>query len=101
LLADLEAAFAARRDAAGKPASERWAEERAHLLALPETGFEVRKPLPVEISSRAMVRIEGAWCSVPSRWARLSATAYIGVDDVRITCMGESVTHPRLRFGTR
>jgi hypothetical protein len=57
----------------------------------------VRKPIPVEISSRAMVRIEGAWYSVPSRWARLNATAYLGVDDVRITCMGESVTHPRGR----
>ena len=48
-----------------------------------------------------MVRIEGAWYSVPSRWARLNATAYLGVDDVRITCMGESVMHPRARFGTR
>ena len=46
--------------------------------------------------SRAMVRIEGAWYSVPSRWARLNATAYLGVDDVCITCMGESVTHPSL-----
>ncbi len=61
----------------------------------------MRKPILVEISSRAMVRIEGAWYSVPSRWARLNATAYLGVDDVRITCMGESVTHPRARFGTR
>ncbi len=48
-----------------------------------------------------MVRIEGAWYSVPSRWARLKATAYLGVDDVRITCMGENVTPPRARFGTR
>jgi hypothetical protein len=76
-------------------------EERTQLLSLPATSFEVRKPIPVEISSRAMVRIEGAWYSVPSRWARLAATAYLGVDDVRVTCMGESVTHPRARFGTR
>ncbi len=48
-----------------------------------------------------MVRVEGAWYSVPSRWARLNATAYVGVDDVRITCMDENVTHPRARFGTR
>ena len=48
-----------------------------------------------------MVRIEGACYSVPSRWARLNATAYLGVGDVRITCMGESVTHPRVRFGAR
>jgi len=101
LLADLDAAFATRRDATGKPASELWEEERAQLLALPATAFEVRKAVPVEISSRAMVRLEGAWYSVPSRWARLDATAYLGVDDVRITCMGESVTQPRVRSGTR
>jgi hypothetical protein len=101
LLADLDAAFERRRDATGKLASELWAEERAHLLALPATGFEVRKAIPVEISSGSMVRIEGAWYSVPSRWARLSATAYVGVDDIRITCLDESVTQPRVRFGTR
>lgn len=100
LLAELDAAFAARHDAS-RPSSELWAQERMQLLPLPATSFEMRKPIPVEVSSRAMVRIEGAWYSVPSRWARLNATAYLGVDDVRITCMGESVTHPRSRFGTR
>ena len=94
LLTDLDAAFAARRDAS----SELWAQERIQLLPVPATSFEVRKAVPVEISSRSMVRLEGAWYSVPSRWARLNATAYLGVDDVRITCMGESVTHPRARF---
>ena len=100
LLGELDAAFAARPHA-GRSATELWGEERTQLLPVPATNFEVRKPIPVEISSRAMVRIEGAWYSVPSRWARLDATAYLGVDDVRITCMGESVTHPRARFGTR
>jgi hypothetical protein len=51
------------------PASELWEEERAQLLALPATGFTVRKAVPVEISSRSMIRIEGARYSVPSRWA--------------------------------
>jgi transposase len=101
LLADLDAAFDAHPDATRKSAGDLWAQERTQLLPLPAACFEVRKPLPVEISSRSMVRIQGAWYSVPSRWARLHATAYIGVDDVRITCMGESVTHPRARFGVR
>ncbi len=61
--------------------------------------FEVRKPIPVEISSRALVRVEGGWYSVPSRWARLRATAYVGVDQVRLVCMDESVTHPRVGLG--
>jgi len=100
LLSDLDAAFTARQ-VAGRSGSELWEEERVQLLPVPAANFEVRKPIAVEISSRAMVRIEGAWYSVPSRWARLNATAYLGVDDVRIICMGESVTHPRARFGTR
>ena len=76
LLGDLDAAFAARHGA-GRSSSEQWEEERGQLLPVPATSFEVRKPIPVEISSRAMVRIEGAWYSVPSRWARLNATAYL------------------------
>jgi hypothetical protein len=61
LLADLDATFDARRAARGKSASALWAEERVQLLPVPATSFEVRKPIPVEISSRAMVRIEGAY----------------------------------------
>ncbi len=49
----------------------------------------------------ATVLIEGAWYSVPSRWAGLAATAYIGVEDGRIVCREGEVTHPRQGFGTR
>jgi hypothetical protein len=56
---------------------------------------------PVEVSSQALVKVEGACYSVPSRWARLSAAAYIGVDQIRLVCMNESVTHPRMRPGGR
>src|SRR5262249_40130798 len=55
----------------------------------------------VEISSRALVRVERAWYSTPSRWARLSATAFIGVGEIRLVCMGESVINPRVGFGRR
>lgn len=44
---------------------------------------------------------EGAWYSTPSRWARLRATAFISVEQVRLVCMGESVIHPRVGFGRR
>jgi hypothetical protein len=70
-------------------------------MTLPTTPFEVSEPVTVEISSRALVKVEGAWYSTPSRWARLRATAYIGVDQVRLVCMDESVIHPRVGFGHR
>src|SRR5438552_3444101 len=74
---------------------------RPQLLLLPAAPLEVSEPITVEISSRALVRVEGAWYSTPSRWARLRATAFISVEQVRLVCMGESVIHPRLGFGRR
>jgi hypothetical protein len=70
-------------------------------LSLPVAPFEVCRTQPVEVGSQSLVRVEGAWYSVPARWARLQATAHIGVDQARIVGMGESVTHPRVRFGKR
>jgi hypothetical protein len=101
LLLNLEQAFNSRRNSEGKSATELWAEERARLLPLPASSFEPCRIIPVEVSSQALVRVEGASYSVPSRWARPKGTAYIGVEDLRLVCMGESVTHPRQRSGTR
>jgi transposase len=101
LLADIERAFAERRDAEGCSLMELWSAEQSQLMALPATPFEVSEPLAVEISSRALVKVEGGWYSTPSRWARLRATAYIGVEQVRLVCMDESVVHPRVGCGRR
>jgi transposase len=101
LSTDLERAFAERCNPEGRRLVELWDEERPQLLALPATPFEVSEPVAVEISSRALVRVAGAWYSTPSRWARLRATAYIGVEQVRLVCMDESVNHQRVGFGHR
>jgi len=78
---------------------DRLKEERPHLLPLPEMPFEPRKVIPVSIGSRAVVKVEGAWYSVPSDWKRLPGTAYVGVDTVRIVCRGETEVYERQRFG--
>jgi transposase len=101
LLTGLEQAFVQQRNLAGRRLIELWAEERPQLLALPAAPFEVSEPVSIEISSQALVRIEGAWYSTPSRWARLRATAYIGVEQVRLVCMDESVIHQRVGCGHR
>ena len=77
------------------------AEEKLHLRELPERPFEARKVELVNVSRRAMVRIEGASYSVPSHWASLRATAYVGVEDIRVHCCGRSETYPRERKGTQ
>jgi len=101
LLTGLGQAFAEQRNMEGRRLIELWEEERPQLLALPAASFEVSEPAMVDISSRALVRIEGAWYSTPSRWARLRATAYIGVEQIRLVCMDESVIHQRVGFGRR
>ena len=91
LLGEVERAFAGEH---------LFAEERQNLRELPERPFEARKVELLSVSRRAMVRIEGASYSVPSHWASLRATAYIGVEDIRIHCCGQTESYPRERKGT-
>ena len=79
---------------------ERFAEERPLLRPEPAVAFEARRVQPVSVS-RSALRVEGAWYSVPSRWAGLRATALLGVDELTLRCRGEEVSHPRQRFGGR
>ena len=74
---------------------ERFAEERPLLRPGPGVVFEARRVQPASVSRSALVRVEGAWYSVPSRWAGLRATALIGTDELTLRCRGEEVVHPR------
>jgi hypothetical protein len=100
-LASLEARFqvAMRRD--GRQPEVLWAQERALLRELPAASFEPRQVVLVEVSSKATVQILGATYSVPSRWARLQATAYVGVEDIRVVCREEQIVAPRAARGVR
>ena len=65
----------------------------------PSIRFDPSRLVPVSISSKSTVCIEGARYSLPSCWARLDATAYVGVDQVRVVCRGETLTYPKKRSG--
>jgi transposase len=65
LLRDLEQAFGTRRNHDGQRASELWVEEQARLSPLPATPFVVSRMTPVEVSSQALVKVEGASYSTP------------------------------------
>jgi hypothetical protein len=79
--------------------ARRFGEERGLLHPLPAVAFEVRRVVPVGVRSNAMVRVQGAWYSVPCAWARADATAYVGVDVVEIVRGGERVRYARARAG--
>ncbi len=92
LLGEVEMAFAGE---------QLFVEERGHLRALPDRPFEARRVELLSVSRRSTVRIEGATYSVPSHWASLRATAYVGVEDVHIHCRGENEIYPRERKGAQ
>ena len=80
---------------------ERFAAERALLRPEPGAAFEARRVRTVSVSRSALVRVDGAWYSAPSRWAGLRATALVGPEELTLRCRGEEVVHPRQRFGGR
>ena len=100
-LASISGALLARLDAR---VTERFTEERAAMLPLPPTAFCAARCLPgVAVSSRGLVKIEGAAYSVWSTWARAEVTAYAGVDEIviRSALDAREVVHPRQPFGGR
>ncbi len=80
---------------------QRFVEEHRHLREVPERPFEARKVELVSVSRRSTVSIGGATYSVPSHWASLRATAYVGVEDVRLVCRGQAVFYPKERKGEK
>ena len=48
---------------------ERFAEERPLLRPGPTVAFDSRHVRATSVSRSALVTVEGAWYSVPSRWA--------------------------------
>jgi len=101
LLAEVERDARIRLNEQGRSVAERFTEEREKLRPLPGVAFDPRKPVPVSVSGRSLIKLEGAVYSVPSHWARLDAMAYIGVSDVRFVCRGEEEIYPKKGFGTR
>jgi hypothetical protein len=79
----------------------RFAEDKMNLSELPEIPFEARRMKLLSVSRHSTVRVEGATYSVPSHWASLKATAYVGVENVCIHCCGQSETYPKERKGTQ
>lgn len=84
--------------------TETFAAERDAMLLLPSMPFRSARCLPgVAVSSRALVKVEGASYSVWSAWARAEVTVYAGIDEIAIRSPIDEreVVHPRQPFGGR
>ncbi len=75
--------------------------ERAQMLPLALQPFDARRVSFVTASRSALVKVEGALYSVPSRWSGLEVTVRLGSDDVELVGPSGSVHHRRRRFGER
>jgi transposase len=80
---------------------ESFEKERPLLRPLPAVPFDGRRAVLLKVRRTATVKVEGAYYSVPSHWAGLEATAFIGIDEVQLVCRDETVNHERQRFGGR
>jgi transposase len=79
----------------------RFAEETRVWRAVPDP-FQAAATTLATASPRGLVRLEGAWYSVPSRWARLDLIVHIGATTVTIVGRdGATVAHTRQRGGER
>jgi len=101
LLAQLDVQTETRRNALRQTVAERFREERDGLRPVP-TPFDATRPMVVSVSSRSLVRLDGAVYSVPCRWAGLTLIARVGATTVTIIGPdGTRVPHPRKRCGER
>jgi transposase len=98
---EIDRALSSRVDAEGVRAMDRLAQEALHSLALPAVAFEARRVELVSVSRRALVQLGAAQYSVPSSWAGLDATAYVGVETIRVVCRGETVEVAKQPRGQR
>jgi len=95
VLIDVERLWRARRHADGRLLSALFEEDRASLLLLPATQFEPRCMHPVSIGHSATAKVDGAVYSLPERWARLDAEAWVGARDISFRCRGAVQIRPR------
>jgi hypothetical protein len=101
LLARLDRQAETQRDQRGRTVAERFAAERAAMLALPAHPFRAAAAWTVTVSPRALVRIEGGFYSVPCAWAGLELTAYVAPETVTVVGPDDRIAHRRVRFGER
>jgi hypothetical protein len=101
LLTRLETRLDTRRNGAGQTIAARFVEEQRLFRPTP-IPFAAEATTVATVTPRALVRVEGAYYSVPSRWAGLDLIVRVGATSVTIVGKdGSRISHPRKRFGQR
>jgi transposase len=101
VMAGIEEAGAAKIRRDGMTSAALFDAEKTALNPLPAVPYEARAARPLSVSRSSTVTVGGALYSLPERWARLEATAYVGAGDIRFVCRGEAVVRKRAARGGR
>ena len=96
LLTRLDEQAATTKNAEGRTVAERFEEEQTELRPLPDSAFEPRQVVLLQVSRKALVTVRGAVYSLPSHWKQLEVTAYVGPTDIRFICREELQVRPRV-----
>jgi transposase len=88
-------------NAKGQTVWERFQEERLLFRPLPAVAFDARRTQCLVASNRALVQIEGAKYSVPSTWAGRQVTAAVGVEEIHLSCHGETQVYAKQPRGVK
>jgi hypothetical protein len=97
----MDARLDTQRDAVGQTIGMRFVEEQGHCRRAP-LPFAPEATTFATVSPRALVRLEGAVYSVPSRWVGLDLVVRIGATTVTVVGGdGTRILHRRMRFGQR
>jgi len=94
----MNARLATSRDAAGQAIGARFAEEQ-RLFRLAPTPFAPEATTLATVTPRALVRLEGAFYSVSTRWTGLNLVVRVGASTVTIT--RRAANAQRIRPGGR
>jgi transposase len=101
LLAQMDARLDTQRNTGGQTIGDRFTEEQGLFRRAP-IPFAPEATTFATVTPRALVRLEGAWYSVWTRWAGLDLVVRVGASTVTIVGRdGGCVHHPRKRFGER
>jgi hypothetical protein len=71
------------------------------MLPLPGGRYDPADPESLSVGRNALVRVAGAWYSVPSSWQGCSILGRCGAEDVTFTQGDQQVTHLRVSKGER
>ena len=101
LLDKLEARFAQASAEDGTSLRQLFAQELSLMRPLPRAEFPVQEVRVVSLSKCSLARVKGVQYSLPSTWARLTVTAYVGLETVEFRWQDRRVLRERGRKGQR